>query len=63
MMNIAKYNTEIPATTDHKAERFHIPTQNAAPAASNLGASKVPPVASGQTKKGIIKPGITATPT
>jgi len=45
MMNIAKYNTEIPATTDHKAERFHIPTQNAAPAASNLGASKVPPVA------------------
>ena len=62
-INMVKYNTEIPAMTDQSAERFHMPKQNAAIAASNLGASRVPPVASGQTKNGIIKPGITATPT
>ena len=45
---MVKYNTEIPAITDQSAERFHMPKQNAAIAASNLGASRVPPVASGQ---------------
>ncbi len=47
---MVKYNTEIPAITDQSAERFHMPKQNAAIAASNLGASRVPPVASAKLK-------------
>ena len=42
-INIVKYNTEIPAMTDQSAERFHMPKQNAAIAASNhLGNCRSP---------------------